>query len=76
MWTPTRRYGFSLETNEEWATIIKANVYPYNNDIDWREYQHFFLQGGGDVLMLNDSESEEESWYNLRKRNIIDNVKY
>ena len=44
--------------NDEWATKVKANVYPNHSDVDWMEYVDWVSQGGGDELFVNCEDPE------------------
>ena len=40
--------------DEEWAAIIKKQVYPHRSDVDWSEYTAWVFQGGGDEWFTGD----------------------
>ena len=40
--------------NEQWAAIIKDQVYPHHSDVDWSEYEHWVRHGGGDEWFTGD----------------------
>ena len=41
--TGNRRYE-----HEEWAAMIKSQVFPHHSDVDWGEYVEWVQNGGGD----------------------------
>ena len=40
--------------NEQWAAVIKGQVYPHHSDVDWSEYEHWVRHGGGDEWFTGD----------------------
>ena len=41
--------GKRRHEHQEWAEMIKSQVYPHHSDIDWYEYVQWVQHGGGDA---------------------------
>ena len=54
-WAGLPPTGSKRYEHEEWAAMIKTQVYPHHSDVDWEEYITWVERGGGDEWFQNET---------------------